>query len=325
MKKVFITREIPKPALELLEAEFEVHINPDDKVLSRNELIESVKNCDAVLCLLTDIIDEEVLKSAGIKCKIFANYAVGYNNIDLKAATSRNVIITNTPNVLDNATADLAWSLLFSTARRVVEADKFMRSGRFEGWAPMMYLGMDITGKTLGVVGAGRIGTNFAKKAKAFDMKILYTDKSPSSNFEYETGGEYLCKEELLKRSDFVSLHIPLNDLTKHYIGSMELEIMKKNAILINTSRGPVVDEAALVKALKEKVIWGAGLDVYEEEPLMKSGLSELDNVVLLPHIASATIETRTQMGIIAAKNIIEVLNGRKPLTCVNSEVLDSL
>lgn len=321
--KVYVTRMIPEPAIELLKQHCEVEINPDDRVLDRSELIEKVRGRDAVLCLLTDTIDDEVFEAAGPQCRLFANYAVGYNNIDVQAATRRGIIITNTPGVLDDATADHAWALLFAVSRRIVEADAYLRAGKFKGWGPMLLLGRDITGKTLGIIGAGRIGTNFAKKASGFNMRILYSGVKPNPDFERETGGVFVDRETLLRESDFVSLHVPLLPETRHLISEKELKLMKKTAVLINTSRGPVVDEKALVKALKEGEIWGAGLDVFENEPDLEPGLAELDNVVIVPHIASATIETRTNMGMIAVRNIINVMSGKEPETCVNPEVLN--
>ena len=324
MKKpnVYVTRMLPQAAIDLLKEHCQVEINPEDRVLAREELLEKVKGRDAVLCLLTDTIDEEVLESAGLECRIFANYAVGYNNISVEAATKKGIIITNTPGVLTDATADLAWSLLFSVSRRVAESDKYTREGKFKGWGPMLFLGRDITGKTLGVIGIGRIGANFAKKSKGFEMRILYNDIKPDEEFEKETGASYVDKETLLKESDFISVHVPLLPSTRHLIGEKEFKLMKKTAVLINTSRGPVVDEKALVKALKQGEIWGAGLDVFENEPLLEPGLAELDNVVIVPHIASATIETRTNMGLIAVRNIIAVFKGEMPPNCLNPEVL---
>ena len=266
-KKIYITRRIPDEAIKLLQEHFNVEINPQDRVLTREELLQGVKGKDAVLCVITDNIDKAVFEAAGAKCKIFANYGVGYNNIDISAATENNVIVTNTPGVLDDATADLAWTLLMTVARRIIPADKFTRNGAFQAWDPMMFLGRDITGKTLGVVGAGRIGSNFAKKAKAFDMKILYTSLRRNLKLEEELGAIYVDKETLLRESDFVSLHVPLLPSTTHYIGEKEFSMMKKTAVIVNTSRGPVIDEKALIKALKQGKIWGAGLDVYEHEP----------------------------------------------------------
>jgi len=321
-KKVYITRRIPDEAIELLEEYFTVEINPQDRVLTADELLEKVKGMDAVLCLITDNIDKEVLEAAGVKCKIFANYGVGYNNIDIASATERGIIITNTPGVLDDATADLAWTLLMVVSRRIVAADKFTRNGAFQSWDPMMFLGRDITGKTLGLVGAGRIGFNFAKKAKAFDMKILYTGLRHNPQIENELGAIYVDKETLLREADFVSLHVPLLPSTTHYISDLEFSMMKKTSVIVNTSRGPVIDEKALVKALKQGEIWGAGLDVYENEPDIEPELLDMYNVTIVPHIASATMETRRNMGLIAANNIIKVLMGEKPDTCVNEEVL---
>lgn len=319
---VYVTRMLPEKAIDLLKETCDVEINPDDRVLNKEELLQKVKGRDAVLCLLTDQIDDDVFAAAGPKCKIFANYAVGYNNVDVQAATKRKIVVTNTPGVLTDATADLAWTLLFAVSRRVVESDRFLRQGEFKGWAPMMFLGCDITGKTLGIIGAGRIGANFAKKAVGFNMKTLYSDLAPNKDFEKETGAEFVKKDELLQRSDFVSIHVPLMPETEHLIGERELSLMKKTAVLINTSRGPIVDEKALVQALEKKTIWGAGLDVFENEPALEPGLAELENVTILPHIASATIETRTNMAFIAVRNILAVMNNQSPLNCVNKEVL---
>lgn len=325
MKKrpvVFVTRMIPYPAIELLKKRCDVEVNPEDRVLEKKELLEYVKGKDGVLCLLTDIIDDEVFESAGPQCRIFANYAVGYNNIDVEAATRRKIIITNTPGVLTDATADLAWALLFSVARRIVEADRFTREGKFKGWAPELFLGMEITGKTLGIVGAGRIGSNFARKARSFSMKILYNATKRNPELEKECGATFVDLDTLLRESDFVSIHVPLVPETRHLIGAREFSLMKKTAILINTSRGPVVDEKALVTALKEKRIWGAGLDVYENEPDIEPELLSFNNVVLLPHIGSATVETRTKMALMAAENILAFFNGEIPPNIVNPEVL---
>ncbi len=313
---------IPQIVIDYLKGYCSVEVNPEDRILTKNELIQKVKGRDGVLCMLTDTIDGDVFDAAGPQCRIFANCAVGYNNIDVEAATKRSILITNTPGVLDDATADLAWALLFTISRRIVEADRFTREGKFKNWGPTLFLGRDITGKTVGVVGAGRIGSNFARKAKAFGMRILYTSTKPNPQLEKEAGAEFVDKSTLLKQSDFISLHVPLNTSTRHYIGEKEFKIMKKEAVLINTSRGPVVDEKALVKALKEGEIWGAGLDVYENEPELEPGLKTLDNVVILPHISSATIETRTNMGMIAARNIVQLFNGETPETRVNPEVL---
>lgn len=322
MFKVFVTRDIPEEGLNLLRKYCEVEVSPYDRMLTKEELLEKVQGKNAVITQLTDKVDKEFFEAAK-EVKIVANYAVGFDNIDLEEATKRGVYITNTPDVLTNATAELAWALLFATARRVVESDKFMRAGKFQGWAPMLFLGKGVTGKTLGIIGAGRIGQAFAKMAKGFDMKILYTARSPKKEFEEETGAQYVDLDTLLKESDFVSIHVPLTPETRHLIGEKELKLMKKSAILINTGRGPVVDEKALVKALKNKDIYAAGLDVYEREPLFEEELAQLDNVVMLPHIGSATEEARRDMSILVAQNIIDVIEGRVPRTLVNKDVLN--
>jgi len=321
-KKVYITRRIPNEVIELLQRHFDVEINPLDRVLSKGELLGKVKGKDAVLCLLTDNIDKAVIDEAGDKCKIFANYGVGCNNIDIIAATKSGVIITNTPQVLNDATADLAWTLLMVVSRRIVAADKFTRNGAFESCDPMMFLGREITGKTLGIVGVGRIGFNFAKKAKAFDMKILYTDLTQNYRMDKELDAIYVDKETLLKQSDFVSLHVPLLPSTIHYLSDKEFSIMKNTSVIVNTCSGPVIDEKALVRALQQGEIWGAGLDVFENDPDIEPELLNMYNVTIVPHISSATMETRTNMGLSAASNIIKVLSGEKPDNCVNREVL---
>lgn len=320
--KVYVTRMLPQAAIDLLREHCDVEINPDDRVLTHAELLDKVRGREAVLCLLTDTIDEAVLAAAGPQCKIFANYAVGFNNIDVAAATRHKIMVSNTPDVLTDATADLAWSLLFAAARRVVEADKFLRDGCYKGWGPMLLLGLDVTGKTLGVIGTGRIGANFAAKAKGFQMKVLYNDLQPNPAFEAETGGVFVDKETLLQAADFVSLHVPLLPATRHMISTAEFKLMKKTAVLINTSRGPVVDEKALAQALQLGEIWGAGLDVFEHEPAVEPELLKCENAVLLPHVASATVETRTNMGLIAVRNILAALRGETPPTLVNKELL---
>jgi glyoxylate reductase len=319
---VYVTRGIPQPNLDALRERFDVEVNPEDRSLTRAELKEKVRGRDAVVSLLPDVIDGEVLDAAGPQLKIVANFAVGFNNFDLAAATQRGVILTNTPGVLDDATATLTFALLLATARRVVEADKFVRAGAWKGWAPMQFLGLDVDRKTLGVAGLGRIGSNVARKAKAFQMKILYSDARRSPELERELGAIHVDKETLLRESDFLTLHVPLTAETTHYIGEKELRLMKKTAVLVNASRGPVVDEKALAKALREKQIWGAGLDVFENEPRVDPGLLDLDNVVIVPHIASATTETRVAMGQIAVTNVTKVLGGQPPDTCVNPDVL---
>ncbi len=321
--RIYVTRRIPEAPLDLLREHCAVEVNPEDRPLTRAELREAVRDREGVLCLLTDRIDREVLDAAGPRCRIFANYAVGFDNLDVPAATERGVWVTHTPEVLTDATADLAWALLFAAARRVVEADRYMRSGRYRGWGPLLLLGRAVSGRTLGILGAGRIGRAVARRARGFDMRVLYHDVERNARFEAETGGSYVDRETLFAESDFLSLHVPLLPSTRHAVGEVELRRMKPEAILINTSRGPVVDERALVRALEEGWIAGAGLDVYEEEPLMAPGLAERENAVLLPHVASATVESRTAMGFVAVRNILAALRGEVPETPLNRELAD--
>lgn len=312
--KVFVTRRIPHAGMKLLEeAGYALEINPEDRQLTRDELLEKVPGHDAVLCLLTDTIDEAVVAAAST-CRIFSNYAVGFNNIDVEACRARGIAVTNTPGVLTDATADMGWALLFAAARRVAESDRYVRDGRWDGWGPMQFLGVDVTGATLGVVGAGRIGAAFAAKSIGFDMPVLYADAVRNPDLEQKLGARQVDLAELLAESDFVSLHVPLTDETHHLIGAAELGAMKKTAVLVNTSRGQVIDEAALVEALRERRIAAAGLDVYENEPALHPELPTLPNVVLCPHTASATHRARSQMAELAARNLIMVLNGEEPL-----------
>lgn len=318
--KIFVTRKIPEPGLELLRKEFDVEVNPYDRVLSKEEIIKGLQGKDGLLCLLTDPIDEDIINSEP-KLKMIANYAVGYDNVDIRAATERGIPVSNTPGVLTDTTAEMTWALLFSVARHIVKGDKFTRSGRFKGWVPMLMLGQDVSNKTLGIIGAGRIGTAFALKSKGFNMNVLYVDNRINETLENELGAKKVDLPFLLKESDFISLHVSLDTSTYHMMSEKELKRMKKNAVLINTSRGAVIDEQALVKALKEKWIFGAGLDVYEHEPEISDELKKLDNIILQPHSASATIETRTNMAIMAAENMIAGLKGEIPPNCVNTEV----
>jgi lactate dehydrogenase-like 2-hydroxyacid dehydrogenase len=315
--KIFITREIPDHGIQMLkEKGYVLTISPHDRVLTKEELIGYLKKdrYDAVLCLLTDKIDEDIFEAAGPQCKIFANYAVGVDNIDLEAAKKRGVIVTNTPGVLTDTVAEHAFTLMLAIAHRVAEADRFTRAGKYKGWAPMLLLGNDLSRKTVGIVGVGRIGSRVAYHSqKGFDAKIIYHDVQSNPEFEKEFGAEYKTLEDLLKEADFVSLHVPLLESTRHLINADRMKLMKPTAYLINTSRGAVIDEFALIEALKNRAIRGAALDVFENEPALATGLSELENVILTPHIASATEETRQAMSELAAKNIIETLEGRIP------------
>ncbi|NLJ39540.1 MAG: D-glycerate dehydrogenase [Candidatus Atribacteria bacterium] len=326
MKKpqIFVTRQIPQEGLEILKDYCQVEVSEYDGVIPRSLLLKRVKDTDGLLVLLTDKIDKEVISAAGKRLRVISNYAVGYNNIDIGEATKKGIMVTNTPGVLTETTADLAWALLMSIARRIVEGDKFVRAGKFRGWEPMLLLGTDIYEATLGLIGFGRIGQAMARRAKGFNLKVLYYDKNPVSPIiEKELGVSRTGFDEILRKSDFISIHVPLNEETFHLIGQKELSIMKKESYLINTARGPIVDEKALVKALKDGVIRGAALDVFENEPEIEQELMSLDNIVMVPHIGSASYQTRTKMAIIAAKNILSALKGERPEFLVNPEVLD--
>ncbi len=309
--KVFLTRELPSEVMERLKQESELVMNPHDRVLSKEEIIEGIKGKDALLCLLTDPIDREVL-SANPHLKIVANYAVGYNNIDVQAAAEMGIPVSNTPGVLTETSADLAFALMMAVSRRLVEADAYLRTGQWSGWGPLQFLGPDIYGATLGIVGLGRIGKAVAKRAKGFGMKVQYWNRTRlSEEEEQHEGWEFLSLDELLQTSDFVSLHIAYSPDTHHLISQRELKLMKPQAVLINTARGAVVDEKALVNALQEKEIWGAGLDVFEHEPLVEKELLDMKNVVLLPHLGSASVATRTKMGMMAIDNILAAWKGQ--------------
>lgn len=308
--KVFLTRELPSAVMERLEEVAELTFNPEDRVLSKDEIVEGVKGKDALLCLLTDSIDKEVL-SANPDLKIVANYAVGYNNIDVQAAAEMGISVSNTPGVLTETSADLAFALIMAVSRRVVEADVYLRTGQWGGWGPLQFLGPDVHGATLGIVGLGRIGKAVAQRAKGFGMKVIYWNRTRLSREEEEKEGWiYLPLEELLKTADFVSLHVAYSSDTHHLIGPEELRLMKPEAVLINTARGAVVNEKALVEALKEGQIWGAGLDVFEHEPAVERELLTMKNVVLLPHLGSASVATRTKMGMMTIENILAAWKG---------------
>lgn len=304
--KLLLTRMIPQNAVGRLKHVFEVHAHMDARNLSKAEIIRHIPPMDALLCLLGDTIDQEVLDAAG-KLRVISNYAVGYNNIDIQAAKARNIAVCNTPGVLTESTADLAWALIMAASRRIVESDSYVRRGEFEGWEPLLYLGQDLHARTLGILGLGRIGEAVGQRATGFGMKILYHSRS-EKNPDYAATKVDL--ETLLRESDILSIHAPLTEETRHMIGEKELAMMKETAVLINTGRGPIVDEKALIKALQEKRIFAAGLDVYEEEPFIPRELLALENVVLLPHIGSASFATRAAMGDMAAENAIAIVQG---------------
>lgn len=316
-KLIYVTEEIPPRGIDLLKKEgYDVTVSGKGAPLTKDELIAALKEkpYDAVLCLLTNPIDGDVLDAVP-SAKIFANYAVGFNNIDLAAAKARGVTVTNTPDVLTNTVAEHTFALMLSLAHRIVESDAFTRAGKYTAWGPLLLLGTDLSGKTLGVLGTGRIGGRVVHHAvRGFGMKAVYHDIKRNEALESEYGATYMpSHEDVLKEADFVAIHVPLLPETTHLINEARLRLMKKTAFLVNTSRGPVVDEAALVSALKEGVIAGAALDVFEHEPALAPGLAELPNVILTPHTASATLETREEMGAVAARNIIQFLKGEEP------------
>jgi len=317
---VFVTRRIPEAGLALLKSrkDLTVRIYPGDRAIPRTELLKGVKGATAVLSLLTDKIDAKVLDTAGKQLKIVSNYAVGYDNLDLTALEERGVLATNTPGVLTDAVAEHAIALMFAAARRIPESDRFTRTGKYKGWGPLMLLGMQLKGKTLGILGLGRIGQGVAERAaKGLGMKIVYYDVRRDEAFEKSTGATFCTVEDLLKTSDIVSVHVPLLPTTRHLIGAKQFKMMKKTAILVNTSRGPIIDEKALVAALKSKKIAAAALDVFENEPALAPGLAKCENVILTPHTASATNEARDAMATMASQAILDAIDGKTPSNLV--------
>ena len=317
-----VTHTVLEPAPTLLKEAAEVRFLPRRANHSVDELRQAAESATGMLTQLMDGIDDTVLSAPGLK--IVSNIAVGYDNIDVAAATKRGVMVTNTPGVLDDTTADFAFTLLMAAARRLGEADRFVRGGQFKGWAIDMLLGHDIFGATLGIVGFGRIGRGVARRARGFDMRVLYYDEQPApAEVERDLGVTRVDFETLLEEADFVSLHVPLTPGTRHLISTPQLERMKPTAVLVNSSRGPVLDEAALAAALKAGKVFAAGLDVYEKEPAVNSELLKLENVVLAPHIASASVKTRSRMCELAARNLLAGIAGERPPNLVNPEVLD--
>ena len=321
--RVFVTREIPERGLQIIKDRFDAEIWSEYAPPPKHVIIEKAANVDALASLLSDKIDAEVFDAAP-NLKIVAQLAVGYDNIDVKEATKRGIYVTNTPGVLTETTADFAWALLMATARRVTEADNYVRSGKWKvGWHPSMLLGRDVYGATIGIVGAGRIGAAVARRAKGFNMKILFYDVVPRPELEQELGAESVDLETLLQESDFVCVHVPLLKATHYLMNEERLDLMKKTAYLINNSRGPVVDEKALYNALKKGRIAGAGIDVFEQEPTAADNpLLTLDNVVVAPHVSSASHETRSKMAKMVSDNLVAFFEGRRPPNLVNPEVL---
>ncbi len=319
--RILVTKRVFPEAVELLRREFDVDYNDTDRVLPPGELLQRARGAAAVVSQLTDRLGADVIaRLDGVR--VIANVAVGYDNIDVAAATARGIAVTNTPGVLTETTADFAFALLMAAARRIPEAHAFVHSGQWKTWIIDLLAGQDVHGATLGIFGLGRIGAAVARRGRGFGMRILYCDEQPAPpELERELEARRVSKEELLRESDFVSLHVPLTPATRHLIGAPELALMKPTAILVNTARGPVVDEHALVEALEKRTIWAAGLDVFEEEPRVHPKLLELPNVVLAPHIASASFATRRRMSVMAAENAIAALSGRRPPNLVNPEV----
>jgi len=315
--EVYITREIPEIAEILLrKKKIKVSVFRENKSISKNVLLKKIRNADGIITLLSDKIDREVI-DAMPKCKVIANYAVGYNNIDIKYAASKGIVVTNTPDVLTESTAEVAMALTLACSRRIPEGEEIMRKNKFSGWAPKLLLGIELTGKYFGIIGAGRIGTATAIRAKSFGMKILYCSNNKNDLLELLTEAKKVSLDSLLKNSDVVSLHLPLTPQSYHLLNKRKLGLLKPYAILVNTARGEIVDESELIRLLERKKIFAAGFDVYENEPVINPKLAGLKNTVLLPHIGSGTIEARNRMAELAVMNIVAVLSGKKALTPV--------
>ena len=320
---VLCTRKLPDPCMERLAERVELTLYRGEGAMPREELLREVPGKLGAIMLLTDRIDDELLDAAGEQLKIVANYAVGFDNIDLPALTKRGVMASNTPDVLTETTADTAWALMMAAARRIPEGDRLLRSKRPWVWGPEMMLGQDLHGRTLGIVGFGRIGHALARRAAGFGMKVIYFDVyRPSRELEQELHAEFRELDQLLREADFVSLHTNLTEETRHLINAERLRTMKPTAVLVNTSRGPVIDEGALAEALRDGVIFAAGLDVFEREPEVHPLLLEQDNAVVIPHLGSATVDTRLAMGMLAIDNLFAALDGERPPTLLNPEVL---
>jgi glyoxylate reductase len=320
--KIFVSRKIPGNSLDKLTAsEHEVKISEFDRPLSAEEFLERAKGSDAVLTLLTDKIDSEVIDAIGPQLKIVSNYAVGFDNIKVTDATEKGVVVTNTPSdVINESVAEFAWTLMLALAKRVVEADEATRRGAYKGWEPAIFLGVNMMGKTLGIVGLGRIGSMTARRAKGWGMRVLYNKRSPDPKVEEELGVEFADLDKLYAESDFISLHVPLTDQTRHMINVEAFSKMKKGVVIVNTARGPVVSEQDLVNAIREGKVGGAGLDVFDNEPNINPELVGMENVILTPHIASSTVEAREEYGRLAVGAILQTLSGSIPENIVNKE-----
>jgi len=319
--QVLITRQVPEAGLEMVRRACEIHLDLRDQQLTHEAMCQAVVGKSGIMCLSTDRIDARVLEAGGA-LKVVANVAAGYDNIDVPAATQRGILVTNTPGAVTESTADLTWGLMLSIARRIPEGERYIRAGQWDEWRLMFMLGRDIHAQTLGIVGMGRIGQAVARRAAGFGMRVLYHNrKRLEPTVEAELGTTWVEFSTLLRQADFVSLHVPLTTETRHCIGEAELRMMQPTAYLINTARGPVVDESALIRALQQGWIAGAGLDVFEHEPHVPQTLRELDNVVMVPHIGSASVATRDKMAVMAAQNLVAALRGERPPHLVNPEV----
>lgn len=315
--KVYITRELPEIAFKLLrQKKISFDYYKKDQPIPRKILLNKIRNCEALISLLTEKIDKEVIDKMS-RCKIIANYAVGYNNIDIEYAKRKKIIVTNTPDVLTESTADLAMALVLACARRISEGEKLLRSRKYKGWKPKLLLGIELKGKNFGVLGAGRIGSAVAKRARSFGTNIFYVDQKRNVKLEKELNAKKVSLKFLLQSSDILSVHLPLNNKTYHYLNQKKLNQLKKNSILINTSRGEVIDERALISLLKRNWIMAVGLDVFENEPKLNSELLKFPNIIVLPHLGSATREARDGMAELAVRNVINVIKGKQPITPV--------
>ncbi len=315
--KIFVTREIPEAGIRLLKNKgFEVAVYKKDQPIPKNELKKAIKNCDGLISMLSDKIDKEAVDSMK-NCKVIANYAVGFNNIDIDYAKSKGIVVTNTPDVLTDSTADLTIALVLACARKISESEKLVRDKKFVGWKPKLFLGMELRNKYFGILGAGRIGTEVAKRAHAFGCKIIYYSNSKNDFLESELKAKKMSLNSILNKSDIISLHLPLNKNSYNLLNEEKLKLLKSSAILINTARGEILDEPYLIKMLKQNKIASAGFDVYQNEPNLNTEFYKLKNVVLLPHIGSATVEARNNMSLLAAKNVIAVLSGKRAITPV--------
>jgi glyoxylate reductase len=318
--KVYLTRKLTDQAMEYLSANCDLRYWDGDDAVPREVLLREVREVEGILSMLADPMNEEVFKAAP-KLKVVSNMAVGFDNIDVPLATNRGIMVTNTPGVLTEATADMAWALLMASARRIGEADKLVRAGEWQGWSPLFMCGQDVYGSTLGIIGMGRIGLAVARRAKGFGMQVIYNKRNRDLEAEQELGLQYVSLEDLLKNSDYVSVHCPLTPETKHMLGEKEFAMMKPTAILVNTARGAVIDEEAMYRALRDKLIWAAGLDVFNREPISADHpLLALDNVVVAPHLGSATYNTRSEMAMISARAVIQGVTGHVPEFLLNPE-----